>query len=120
MMENTVAEYRKEDEGLILRIYQDNNPDDPRGWDNLGTMVCWHRHHKLGDKHNYREPEDFWFAMAEEIVGDKDKVEAMSEEQRRKVAMDSIIMLPLFLLDHSGLWMSTSHFGIDPQGWDTS
>jgi hypothetical protein len=31
----------------------DDNPIDPREWDNLGKMVCWHGRYNLGDKHSY-------------------------------------------------------------------
>lgn len=46
-----------------LRIEQDNLEDNPRNWDNLGYMVCWHRDYALGDRHNFESPEDFWHEM---------------------------------------------------------
>lgn len=35
-------------------------------------------------------------------------------------AQKDIVALPLYLLDHSGLAMSTGKFSCDPGGWDTS
>lgn len=32
-----------------LRIFQDEEPESPRKWDNFGHMVCWHRRYELGD-----------------------------------------------------------------------
>jgi len=81
-----------------LIISQDDCPESPREWDNLGTMVCFHRHYDLGDKHEFSDPQDFL-----------DYLES-----------DDPIRLPLYLLDHSGLWMRTGQFMEDPQGWDTS
>ncbi len=43
-----------------LRIKNDYDPMHPRkGWDNVGTMVCWHKRYNLGDDHDYEYPKDF-------------------------------------------------------------
>ncbi len=86
--------------GIDIEIYQDEDPESPREWDNLGTMVCFHRNYNLGDEnHGFDEPEDLL-----DFVNGKEKA----------------IALPLFLLDHSGLWISTGRFACDSGGWDTS
>jgi hypothetical protein len=36
-----------------IQIIPDSDPESPREWDNLGTMICQHRRYNLGDKHNY-------------------------------------------------------------------
>jgi len=83
--------------GHRIRIEQDTEPMSPREWDNLGTMVCFHRHYELGDK------TDMTIEEAREIPQRKD-----------------VVWLPLYLLDHSGIWMNTGGFGhVDPQGWDS-
>ncbi len=87
-MEDTV-EYK----GYTINIEPDNDPIDPREWDNLGTMVCWHRRYSLGDKHEFITPDDAW----QEIKKDH-------------------IVLPLYLYDHSGITMSTGSFGCQ---WDS-
>ena len=43
---------------LVLSIIQDVDAEDPRNWDNLGTMICFHRRYSLGDKHDYSCSED--------------------------------------------------------------
>ena len=83
--------------GLRIEIIQDDDAQSPRDWDNLGTMTCFHRNYGLGDKHKMTPDELL------ELIKRKD-----------------VIALPLFLLDHSGLWISTSRYDCDPQGWDTS
>lgn len=81
--------------GNILRVFQDEDPLDPRKeYDNLGTMVCFHRRYNLGDKpekHGYRfEDYGSWGELAAAI-------------QKKE---EAVIILPLFLYDHSGITMS--------------
>lgn len=92
--------YVAEDKDLqvVLKIYPDEGAENPRDWDNLGRMVCWHRRYNLGDPHDFRSPEDF-------------------QEYVKEVGEQNLIMLPLYLLDHSILTISTSPFN-DP--WDSA
>ena len=41
-----------------LEIAYDTDPQSPRDWGNLGTMVCWHRRYNLGDDHKYANIDD--------------------------------------------------------------
>lgn len=41
-----------------LFIEYDTDPQDPREWNDLGKMICWHRRYRLGDKHTYADPEE--------------------------------------------------------------
>ena len=68
-----------------LRIMVDVEPISPRDWDNLGIMACWHDRYVLGDKHEFAEPKEFTDYMKEHLM----------------------LMLPLYLYDHSGLCIST-------------
>lgn len=77
----------------IMRIVRDEKPITPREWDNLGTMICWHRRYNLGDKH-----------------------ESSIEEFRDFRKNTPMVILPLYLLDHSGLIMRNTSFN-DP--WDS-
>ncbi len=75
-------------------VVRDQHPESPRDWDNLGVMACWHRRYALGDKQP-RESPDEWL---------------------QDHAPPGSVVLPLYLLDHGGLTMSTRSFG-DP--WDS-
>ncbi len=75
---------------FTIKINPDDCPDSPRDWDNLGQMVCFHNRYDLGDKHN--------FADSEELA------EFLSKNKA------NLIVLPLYLYDHSGLAMSTTPF----------
>lgn len=102
--------YEVKSKNAVLKIYYDEDCRSPRERDNLGTIICWHRKYNLGDEHNYDSPDDFWYSLAEEIVGDTDKVEQMTLEQREKVVRENTIILPLYLYDHGIRSMSTSSF----------
>ena len=92
---------------LSVRIEADPEPLDPRTeCDNLGTMVCLHRRYSLGDPHDYR-------------AGDH----AGWDDLRAHILRDhpGAVVLPLYLLDHSGLTMSTTDRWFrqwDSAGWD--
>ena len=82
----------------IINIYQDDHSfESPREWDNMGTMLCWHRNYRLGDENPFKHPDSF-------------------EEWREENKKDIAVILPLFLYDHSGITMSTGSFH-DP--WDS-
>lgn len=76
---------------LTLRIEHDTDPESPRDWDNLGTMVCWHRRYKLGDEQPNCRPDEFEIPKG-------------------------AIYLPLYLYDHSGITMNTIGFSCP---WDS-
>jgi len=82
-----VIEYK----GYTFKVYQDENPEDPREWDNLGLMVCFHRRYSLPNELDMKEPED----LAE---WEKDNVK------------DILFRRPLFMYDHSVQYMSTRSF----------
>lgn len=42
-----------------LIVEREDYPDNPRSWDNIGTMVCFHSRYNLGDKHYYGSPAEF-------------------------------------------------------------
>jgi hypothetical protein len=78
-----------------LKIEQDTNPYSPREDDNFGTMVCFHKRYELGDKTDYRtEDYDSWEELKEGIIKNEGEV----------------VILPLYLYDHSGITISTSSF----------
>lgn len=141
-------------------VYRDHTikifPDDtcgegPREWDNLGTMVCWHRRYNLGDKHQYADPDDFKERLAKEVdnsaeermdywtngkgwqrivkkhlnrtyplaqkdMRDFEIVDKMVDTIIQRAISKNVIMLPLYLYDHSGITMRTSPFSCP---WDS-
>jgi len=82
--------YQKDEE--IIEIVQEETPENPREWDNLGTMACFHNNYDLGDKQTEIDKEDY---------GSWDEMEA--ELNKR-----ALIVIKLRLYDHSGITISAS------------
>jgi len=78
---------------MYYKVEQDNDPENPREWDNLGTMACFHSRYRLGDKHDLS------------VVEAQDMAES-----------DNYISLPLYLYDHSALTMNVTGFSCP---WDS-
>lgn len=92
---------QEEYKGYTIKIEPDDNPQDPREWDNLGKMICFHKRYELGDKHNYSvDSFDGWEDLKKQLVKD-----------------GAVVIAPLFLYDHSGLRIKIGSFaGLLPQG----
>lgn len=94
----------EEYKGCTIRLYLDGDPENPRKWDNLGTMVCFHRRYNLGDsaeKHGYcTDDYNSWDEVRDAIL----------HNHRRA------IMLPMYMYDHSGLTVNTTGFSCP---WDS-
>ena len=70
-------------DGYVIELHVDSDPENPRQWDNMGEMVCFHKRYDLGDKDHGFTPETLL-----EYVKDP-----------------NVVSLPLYLMDHSGLTM---------------
>jgi hypothetical protein len=75
---------------LSIKIQYDDSPTSPRNWGILGKMICFHKRYDLGDKHNFSDYLEF---------------EEFAAKNKSK-----LIILPLYLYDHSGLTMATTPF----------
>lgn len=63
-----------------IRIEQDLDAESPREWDNMGTMVCWHRNYNLGDEQPSEGPQKWRLRLAEEFEpGIEERVERIAE-----------------------------------------
>jgi len=100
-----VAERIENGRRVRCRIVYDPDPENPREWDNLGTMVCFHKRYNLGDepgrKHDFETPNQF--------------MEFLQENEGK------VLVLPLYLMDHSGVSISvddTMFRMVDSVGWD--
>lgn len=89
--------YEKQTHGdYTVTVFYDPEPCDPREWSNVGTMVCGHRSYTLGDVQV--RPGERWEAPD-----------------------DAAIILPLGLIDHSGIsmYVGGGAHPHDPGGWDS-
>lgn len=93
--------------GLTVEIMQDEDAESPRQWENIGTMVCFHKRYKLGD------------SLAQSGFPLFDSPQALNAFLSAQ--KDTLLVLPLFLMDHSGLTMRTDSAAFkacDSAGWD--
>lgn len=85
--------------GCTIKIEQDDDPESPRSWDNLGTMACFHR--------RYSVPNETGLDSAD--YGSWDELKAAIVKQ-----YDPAVILPVYAYDHSVLDISTR---IEPYWW---
>ena len=87
---------------MQIRIEQDVNGDGPREDDNLGTMVCFHKRYKLGDKDHGYNFNDYisWDGLQEAIAKQE----------------DTAAILPIYMYDHGGITINTGGFSCP---WDS-
>lgn len=103
----------KDKEGVeyTLKIKTDESPESPREWDNVCTMVCWHRNYSLGDKHNYDNSDEFFEDILHNICGLKyEEFEELSTKEKYKLACenDKICIQELNAYEHGAITISTS------------
>jgi len=92
-MNNILETWTTTDGYQVSVRYSLGDWDNPRDWDNLGTMACWHGRYALGDEQPKISPDEYLEDLPEGTV-----------------------ILPLYLYDHSGITMSTSPFSCP---WDS-
>jgi hypothetical protein len=117
---------------FTVRIEQDTDVQDPReDFDHVGKMVCWHGRYNLGDEQPKCSPEEYRRQLVFEIhpeledyienalferMGDTAQYDDAVGDILQKILDKHYVILPCYLLDHSGITMSTGSFG-DP--WDS-
>lgn len=122
--------YEKIEAGIYtLEIVRDENPGDPRDWDNLGTMVCWHPDYALGD-YQLRSPDgrgavDRDHRSITGTISDRHFGTFESLEELEQVLIKdkkAVVVLPLTLYDHSGISLHVAKRGLpfDPGNWDST
>jgi hypothetical protein len=82
-----------------VEIWQDGESESPREWDNLGLMLCFHPRYELGDEHGFANIDD----GREYIKSD-----------------ECVVVLPLFLYDHSGISIASNTEYPFNCPWDSS
>lgn len=85
-----------------IKICQDEFPDSPRSWYNLGSIICFHRRYNIGDDHSLTSDQ---FSSWEDL------------KKYIQKNFDPLVILPVYLYDHSGLCLKIGSFhGLLPQG----
>jgi hypothetical protein len=97
--------------GFNIQIDYEDSPESPRDWDNLGTMACFHKRYTLGDSGQKRNGKPLVTFKSEDF-NSWDEMEAYI-----KKTYNPLVILSLFLYDHSGLSISTGVHG-QHAAWD--
>jgi hypothetical protein len=111
------AIYEEEYKDFTIKIIHDDMDDDgPRSWDNAGKMVCWHNRYNLGDEQPCLNPDEWLQSLAEE--SGENCFDDMPPEIVWEIINRHYVILPLYLYDHSGISISTSHGYPYNDRWD--
>lgn len=97
------------------RIEVDGDASSPREDDNVGTMVCWHRRHHLGDEQPAGSPDEYLNGLLDKCVR-ANYSKALKQANASKLLNANYARLPLYLYDHSGITMNTTGFSCP---WDS-
>ena len=97
-MKNDAVETYELSDNRILEIFQDETPESPRDWDNLGSIVCWSRKYDLSDKG---------------LVAQFPTPDSFNPQNS-----DYVCCLPIYMYDHSGVWLSTLNTYPFNDRWD--
>ena len=94
-----------EKEKFNLVINTDDDPTNPRDYEHDDIFVAFHNKYDIGDKGHGYKTSDFnsWKELQDKIEKD----------------YPGCIILPVHMIDHSGIALSTKPFASDPSGWDS-
>ena len=114
----------KDSEGVeyTLGVERDDWPDNPRNWDNLCTIVCWHDRYNLGDEHSFDDVDEFLERMCYEVLHKEgDEIDRLNSLDKLKMLKESnlILIKEINMYDHSGITVSTSSSYPYNDRWDS-
>jgi len=89
--------------GYSIDIFPDECDESPRVWDNLSTLVCWHKRMNIGDKNFNLDVEKQVHAF-NEVINEAKK--------------NGDLMYPLYIYDHSGVSLSVHRTYPYNDPWD--
>ena len=109
--------------GYRIDISPDLNPTSPREWDNAGKIVCWHPRYNLGDEQPKTSPGEWLLDLLQhELEYDSlayQRAENMNISELLEALDEFYIFLPIWMCEHSGITISTSHTGQYNDRWDS-
>lgn len=111
----------KEGQEYTLTINVDEFPDDPRNWDNMCTIVCWHNRYNLGDKHTFNDADEFCESLCYKVLHkDHDDFYHLNLQEKINMLNDSdlILIKPINMYEHGNITVSTSNAYPYNDRWD--
>ena len=105
MYDGLVEKYENDD--YLLEIHLDYYPENPREWDNLGTIVTRHREYGLGDVSYNRYDGDMYDMLIDELCNEFGMYrEDVENEEDEEELLDRVIYLPISMYDHNYIHLS--------------
>ena len=116
MSNQTIAEQYTVGRCRVEIHYDQDHEYDPG--DRFGTITHWHRRYDFGKKIN--NPIEFLKSLAADTVSGNYPA-SLLEKNWEKILKKHYIVLPVSLLDHSGLhiWVGSGSHWSDSAGWDS-
>ena len=128
----TTVKTREEFPQIVGKICIDQDPINPREWENIGTISYWHSHYKLGDE-KVTDIEDFLVRRLEDIdpKGENESISSLISALKGEIYPEDIdnsythdhvmqeafskvrtkfIVVPVFCYEHSGIALRTTPF----------
>lgn len=110
-----------------LIVTADTTPENPREWDNVGTMIAFNSIYGTGDEHNYHSLLELMYDLAysydnkeadalDDLYNDDKLSESEYFRKLKELAKKNNLILPVFRLDHSGVSYSIKDFN---DSWDS-
>jgi hypothetical protein len=87
-----IMEYKR----FKIEYWYDEYSDNPREWECIGDMICFHKRYDLGDKHQFNSPDDLM-----DFLNDN---------------KNEIVYLPIYAYEHGGITISTKPYSCQ---WDS-
>ena len=95
--------------GFEIEVSRDDYPESPREWDNLGTIICFHKRYTLGDT-TKQISDSIGYALDQSQFGN------WSEMYSYLQGKDARIIIPIYMYDHSGITINTTGYSCP---WDS-
>ncbi len=123
-------EFPKENPNKRVSFFYDEEALSPWEEERFGRLITFHSRYNIGEQHSYTNPTNFLTELFSEQLGSEELAEETlaqiskncdySLRKIHNVVIDKLeenyIILPVFMLDHSGITISTTSFN-DP--WDS-
>lgn len=103
--------------GYTIEIHYDEDGSfaNPRDWDNLGTIICWHHRYDLSDKDR---PDDGPSGEPTRLCSDYTPSDFLCWAKANRAIVENI-----YMMDHSSISLSTGrgnpYAAYDPGEWDS-
>jgi hypothetical protein len=103
--------------GSTVRIHRDDNPMNPQvEFDNLWTLVGWHRCYEVGASAKVKRDGLYWDGIARTLGVYSRAFDSPKDFEAELNSRNDLIALPVYMYDHGGCTFSLSPFSCP---WDS-